>query len=216
MRTTTSNPHDVENNTPLDYVCVNSSDVKLRFTYSAMSKPNNGAQRIFSTSEASKMIRKLLALSLSTLLILSGCGQGTVSNPAGNGNANTTPPPAPPTPTTAQAAIKHVVVIFDENISFDHYFGTYPNAANTGGTPFTAATGTPTNINNYVSNPTLLTANPNLTTGNPLPGQGNQGSAANPFRLGPNQAATADQDHNYAPEQVAFDNGKMDLFPFSV
>ena len=30
--------------------------------------------------------------------------------------------------------IKHVVVIFDENISFDHYFGTYPNAANTDGT----------------------------------------------------------------------------------
>ena len=24
--------------------------------------------------------------------------------------------------------IKHVVVIFQENISFDHYFGTYPNA----------------------------------------------------------------------------------------
>ena len=26
--------------------------------------------------------------------------------------------------------IKHVVVIFGENISFDHYFGTYPLAAN--------------------------------------------------------------------------------------
>src|SRR6202020_996815 len=77
------------------------------------------------------------------------------------GNATTPPPPAPPTPTTASAAIKHVVVIFGENISFDHYFGTYPNAANTGGTSFTAAAGTPTNINNYISNPTLLTANPN-------------------------------------------------------
>lgn len=155
------------------------------------------------------MIRKLLAFTMSLTLILSGCGQGTTSVPPGNGNANTTPPPAPPTPTTASAAIKHVVVIFDENVSFDHYFGTYPNAANTGGTTFTAATGTPTNINNYVSNPTLLTANPNLTTGN-----GN--SSANPFRLGSNQAATADQDHNYQPEQLAFDNGKMDLFPFSV
>jgi phospholipase C len=30
--------------------------------------------------------------------------------------------------------IKHVVVIFDENVSFDHYFGTYPNATNTDGT----------------------------------------------------------------------------------
>src|SRR5580692_9632962 len=154
------------------------------------------------------MIRKLLAFSMSLTLILSGCGQGTVSTPPGNGNANTTPPVVI-TPTTPQAAIKHIVVIFDENISFDHYFGTYPIAANTGGTPFTAATGTPTNINNYLTNPTLLTANPNLTTGN-----GN--SAANPFRLGPNQAATADQDHNYGPEQMAFDGGKMDLFPFSV
>ena len=26
--------------------------------------------------------------------------------------------------------IEHVIVIFQENVSFDHYFGTYPNAAN--------------------------------------------------------------------------------------
>jgi phospholipase C len=26
--------------------------------------------------------------------------------------------------------IKHLVIIFQENISFDHYFGTYPNALN--------------------------------------------------------------------------------------
>ena len=35
--------------------------------------------------------------------------------------------------------IQHVVVIFQENVSFDHYFGTYPKAANTDGQPFTAA-----------------------------------------------------------------------------
>ncbi len=35
--------------------------------------------------------------------------------------------------------IKHLVVIFQENVSFDHYFGTYPNAANPEGAPaFTA------------------------------------------------------------------------------
>ena len=39
--------------------------------------------------------------------------------------------------------IKHVVVIFQENVSFDHYFGTYPNAANTDGQSFQAAPGTP-------------------------------------------------------------------------
>ena len=26
--------------------------------------------------------------------------------------------------------IKHLVVIFQENVSFDHYFGTYPHATN--------------------------------------------------------------------------------------
>jgi phospholipase C len=54
------------------------------------------------------------------------------------------------------------VVIFGEIISFDHYFGTYPNAANTPGEPqFTPVAGTPI-PNNYVSNPSLLTQNPNL------------------------------------------------------
>jgi phospholipase C len=155
------------------------------------------------------MIRKLLAFTMSLTLILSGCGQGTLSNPAGNGNANTTPPPTPPTPTTASAAIKHVVIIFGENISFDHYFGTYPNALNNPGeTKFTAVANTPI-PNNYVSNPGLLTANPNLNAAN---GAG----AANPFRLAPAQAFTADQDHGYTDEQTAFDGGKMDLFPLSV
>jgi phospholipase C len=155
------------------------------------------------------MIRKIAALSLTSTLILGGCGQGTTSNPPGNGNANTTPTPTV-TPTTASAAIKHVVVIYGENISFDHYFGTYPNALNNPGeTKFTAAAGTPTNIANYVSSPGLLSNNPNLDITN---GAG----ATNPFRLAPSQAGTNDQDHNYNPEQLAFDNGKMDLFPFSV
>jgi phospholipase C len=164
------------------------------------------------------MIRKLLALSMSLTLILSGCGQGTTSVPAGNGNANTTPPPTPPTPTTASAVIKHVVIIFGENISFDHYFGTYPNALNNpGGTPFTAATGTPI-PNNYVSNPNLITANPNLNSANnSTPTSTVQNSvAANPFRLDFSQAATADQNHAYTAEQMSFDGGKMDLFPYSV
>jgi phospholipase C len=108
--------------------------------------------------------------------------------------------PAPTTP------IQHVVVIFGENISFDHYFGTYPVAVNPPGQPrFTALAGTPT-ANNYQTNPTLLTANPNL---NPANGTG----AANPFRLNRNQAYTADQNHSYTPEQQSFDNFAMDLFP---
>jgi phospholipase C len=100
--------------------------------------------------------------------------------------------------------IKHVVVIFQENVSFDHYFGTYPNALNLKGEPsFHAAAGTPS-VNGY--GPALLTHNPNL---NPA----NQAGATNPFRLSPSQASTADQDHDYTPEQQAFDGGVMDLFP---
>ena len=40
--------------------------------------------------------------------------------------------------------IKHLVVIFDENVSFDHYFGTYPYAPNPGEPAFRARPGTPT------------------------------------------------------------------------
>src|SRR5450432_3635529 len=57
--------------------------------------------------------------------------------------------------------IKHVVVIFPENRSFDHYFATYPNAMNKPGEPrFRARDNTPS-INNLLS-AGLLTKNPNL------------------------------------------------------
>src|SRR5271168_3046424 len=104
--------------------------------------------------------------------------------------------------------IKHVIVIFQENVSFDHYFATYPHAANPAGEPaFTALPGTP-QIDGLSG--ALLTANPNAS--NPGNGQG----AANPFRLDRTQAVTADQEHNYRAEQMAYDGGKMDLFPKSV
>lgn len=155
-------------------------------------------------------IRKVLAFGLSSTLLLSGCGTGLTLTPL---------PVAPtPTATTAQAAIKHIVVIFPENISFDHYFGTYPNAANlpTDKVQFTAAAGTPI-PDNYVSNPSLLTANPNLNTANNKTLSSTVTSqASGPFRLDIQQAATEDQDHSYGPEQMAFDSGKMDLFPLSV
>jgi phospholipase C len=93
--------------------------------------------------------------------------------------------------------IKHIVVIFQENVSFDHYFGTYPNAANTSGQTFHAKQGTPS-VNGLTN--ALLTANPN---------------GVNPRRYDPtnvNDVLTCDQDHNYSDEQVAFDGGKMDKF----
>ncbi len=48
-------------------------------------------------------------------------------------------------PTSKNMPIQHIVVIFNENISFDHYFGTYPTALNPKGEPqFHALPGTPT------------------------------------------------------------------------
>jgi phospholipase C len=99
------------------------------------------------------------------------------------------------TPHGAKMAIQHVVVIFQENVSFDHYFGTYPNAANPAGEPrFTARADTPT-VNGLTG--ALLTDNPNF---------------ANPQRLDRTQAVTCDQDHGYLDEQRAVDHGLMDQF----
>lgn len=102
--------------------------------------------------------------------------------------------------------IKHLVVIFQENVSFDHYFGTYPLALNPPGEPkFRAFMETP-KVNGYTD--ALLYNNPNFLN-KTLNGAG----ASNPFRLDRSEAATADQDHDYTPEQQAFHGGLMDGFP---
>src|SRR5271155_2446166 len=105
--------------------------------------------------------------------------------------------PAPATP------IQHVVVIFPENESFDHYFGTYPNAMNLSNEqPFTAYPGTPS-VNGLSLD--LLTQNPNFNAA---------GTAhVNPPRFSPAQAFTCSQNHSYGPEQEAVDKGLMDQFP---
>ncbi len=125
--------------------------------------------------------------------------------------------------------IKHLVVIFQENISFDHYFGTYPNAQNNAGeTPFHARKSTPKSINTLLTpldttnhfmplaGVDLINHNPNSIATNPVaPNNGtpNGSGASNPFRLAPTQALTADQNHNDGPEQSAYNNGHMDGFP---
>src|SRR5690242_6333700 len=91
--------------------------------------------------------------------------------------------------------IKHVVVIFQENVSFDHYFATYPKALNPSGEPrFTAASGTP-KINGLSGD--LLDNNPNTSQ---------------PYRIGRDEVNTCDMDHSYKDEQLAYNNGKADLF----
>jgi phospholipase C len=106
-----------------------------------------------------------------------------------------TPKPTPDRSNRTASPIKHLVVLFDENVSFDHYFGTYPKAKNTDGTAFTAVSSTPKA--NNLANSGLLVSNPN---------------AYPPSRLAPDQALTCDQNHAYGPEQQAFDNGAMDQF----
>jgi phospholipase C len=103
--------------------------------------------------------------------------------------------------------IKHLVIIFNENRSFDHYFATYPTASNPPGEPVFKAARKTLAVNNLAANPYLLNNNGNFT--NPLNGT----DAANPFRLDRTQANTASQNHAYTAEQQAYDNGAADLFP---
>src|SRR5215470_14947949 len=83
--------------------------------------------------------------------------------------------------------IKHLVVIFNENHTFDNYFGTYPKAANIPGEQtwigvpapeFHARPDTP-KVNGYLANPDLFFHNPNRTQ---------TGAQANPVRLTPAQS----------------------------
>ena len=126
-------------------------------------------------------MRKSLAASILMLFLLAGGGL-LIAPVAGATDPNLTP-------------IQHLVVIYGENVSFDHYFATYPNATNPAGEPaFTAKPGTPT-VNGLTG--ALLTDNPNLS---------------NPVRLDRSQAITCDNTNDYTAEQKAVDGGLMDKF----
>jgi phospholipase C len=95
----------------------------------------------------------------------------------------------------AATPIRYLVVIFQENVSFDHYFATYPNATNPDGQPhFRAKDDTPS-VNGFTDG--LLFYNKN---------------SRQPFRLDRSQAMTCDQDHDYLHEQQAMNHGLMDKF----
>jgi phospholipase C len=138
------------------------------------------------------VMQKLVACSLASVLVAGQMLSPVAAQAASNDYPTSTP-------------IKHLVVIFQENVSFDHYFGTYPYVPNPAGEPpFWQAPNTPW-VNGL--NQWLLTRNPNRYNST------NGAGAMNPFRLSRAQAATADQDHDYTPEQEAFDSGLMDAFP---
>jgi phospholipase C len=124
-------------------------------------------------------MKKLLGLALATTL----AGGTALAHHDGDDTATVTP-------------IKHLVVIFQENVSFDHYFATYPHAANSPGEPrFVARPDSPSV--NGLEHAGLATHNTN---------------AAQPFRFSRAQAVTCDQDHDYTAEQAAFNFGLMDKF----
>jgi len=158
--------------------------------------------------------RRLFAVGVSTALVAAGATAAgltlTTGVAAAEAHANFVFHKTEEAPTATP--IKHVVIIFDENVSFDHYFGTYPDATNTDGEPFYAAPGTP-QVNGLTANAAngdmnLLTDNPNATQPQRLdPGTDNSNS---------DDILTCDQDHDYTPEQYAFDGGKMDRFESSL
>ena len=120
-----------------------------------------------------------------TVAALTAATAGTWGGAAAAVSSPSAPASAAHAASGTATPIKHVVVIFGENVSFDHYFGTYPHAANTDGTAFHAAPGTPT-VNGLDSTALLTATTPN---------------DGNPKRLGPSQAVTCDQDHGYTNEQ---------------
>jgi phospholipase C len=122
-----------------------------------MAGPKAGSRRGVILGVAAAVVVVLVVALVVLTRHASGHSAGT---PAASGPPTGSPPVAAAEAKTA-TPIKHVVVLFDENISFDHYFGTYPHAANTDGTPFTATPGTP-GVNGLT--PELLTHNPNCTT----------------------------------------------------
>ena len=151
--------------------------------------------------------RSLLLSSTAGLLACVLCAAATPAIAASTGAVAPAGPSAPQPQDAAHTAtpIKHLVVIFNENVSFDHYFATYPKAANPPGEPLSPRPPARRRVNN-LANGRPAEHNPNT---NPANGK----DAALPFRLDRTQANTADQNHAYTAEQQAYDGGKADLFP---
>ena len=168
------------------------------------------------------MLRKRIAvLPLAALAVAAGSITVAGSATAGESRGDGRPVASSENAGRTATPIKHVVVIFQENVSFDHYFGTYPTAANTDGQAFRAADGTPAVDGlppaSASSLPPALRHSTNLLTANP--------NAALPQRLDSSPTGlpgcaggqlTCDQDHNYSDEQKAANGGQMNKFVESV
>lgn len=131
------------------------------------------------------LVRAILT-SITLVLLLTVCLSQTITTAI-----------AAVTATTTTTPIKHLIVIFQENVSFDHYFATYPVAANNNGSgePLFLPKPDTRSVNGISSE--FLTHNPNLV---------------NPFRIPRSDASTCDNDHSYTRLQEAYNGGLMDKF----
>ncbi|MGD1837511.1 MAG: phospholipase C [Nitrososphaeraceae archaeon] len=94
--------------------------------------------------------------------------------------------------------IEHLIIIFQENVSFDHYFGTYPNAKNLDGEiPFYPSLDTPS-VDGLTKS--ILYNNTNLS---------------DPFRMNIDDAkivASCGNNHTYTAIQKSYNSGFMNKF----
>jgi phospholipase C len=133
----------------------------------------------------------LILLDKSPLLSVVSATAAVVTTTTNATTSTTNPPTATP--------IKHLVVIYQENVAFDHYFATYPKAAN------------PDPLYSFHASPTTPSIN-GLTTAGLLT---NNTNLANPFRLDRSQAgliSICNPDHDYSALQKSFNGGLMDKF----
>jgi phospholipase C len=160
------------------------------------------------------MKRSFAALSaFAPLLVLAVASAAAQATPHRNGLSSGV--------SATRTPIHHVIEIFQENVSFDHYFGTYPHAANSDGESFMPLPKTPAVDGlppaTSPSLPPALRHGANLLMSNPnasLPQR--LDSSATGLPGGAGGQLTCDQDHNYSDEQQSFDGGLMDHFVESV
>lgn len=119
-------------------------------------------------------IRVLAASIVITGLVLASAGSARADEPG--------PPPTPNTP------IEHIIVLMQENRTFDNYFGTYPGA-------------------DGIPPGTCMPVDP-FDPDNP--------NCVEPFHIGDNDVQPADPDHSTATHWVQYNEGRMDGFVYAL
>ena len=118
---------------------------------------------------------RALAITAASMLLALAAGQGTPNPGAGTGGSATAWTTTP---------IEHLVVLMQENHSFDNYFGTYPGA-------------------DGIPSGTCMPIDPQAAAG---------GSCVEPFHLGDNDVLSDDPSHSTTTAWAQYNGGKLDGF----